>query len=111
MKYTEQEQLDQILFRSEKLRQRKELCALRGLSAAAAALIWVLAVCIGAPGRTGFAKSQTVYGSFLLSEETGGYVLVAVLAFAVGIVVAVLIHRHRGRDKPKDYLTDKENDV
>lgn len=111
MKYTEQEQLQQILLRGEQLRRRKDLRALKGLSAAAGALLCALAVCIGALGRTGFAEARTVYGSFLLSPETGGYVLVAVLAFAVGIVVAAIIHRRRGRQKPKDFFTDKENDI
>lgn len=91
MKYTEQEQLQQILLRGEQLRRRKDLRAFKGLSASAAALLCALAVCIGSLGRTGFAESRTVYGSFLLSAETGGYVLVAVLAFVLGVVIAILL--------------------
>ena len=97
MKYTEQEQLDEILHRSRRLRQRKNRNVLRGLSASAAVLFFALAGCIGVLGGKGVLESRTVYGSFLLSAETGGYVLVAVLAFVTGIIVTVLIERYRRR--------------
>lgn len=97
MKYTEQEQLQQILLRGEQLRRRKDLRALKGLSASAAALLCALAVFVGALGRTGFAESRTVYGSFLLSAETGGYVLVATVAFALGVCVTLLCARYQKR--------------
>lgn len=95
MKYTEQEQLDEILFRSRGLRQKKERNILRGLSASAALLFFALAGCIGTLGGKGVLESRTDYGSFLLSAETGGYVLTAVIAFVAGVITAVLIRRYR----------------
>lgn len=100
MKYTEQEQLHEIMQRGERLRQRKERRMTRSLAASASALFVLPAACIGAFGEAGYAGTTTVYGSFLLSAEAGGYVLAAVIAFALGVVVTVLLHRYKGRDKP-----------
>lgn len=100
MNYTEKEQLEQIILRSRKLCQRKERNALRGLSAAAAVLFFSLIGSIGTLGGKSISGSRTDYGSFLLSAETEGYVLVAVLAFLAGVITAVVIQRNRksGRD-------------
>lgn len=99
MRYTEQEQLCEIVKRSEKLRKQKVQRATRGLSASVSALFVLLAVCIGVFGRNGYMGTPTDYGSFLLAAEAGGYVLAAVIAFALGVVVTVLIHRFRNKNK------------
>ena len=95
MKYTEQEQLDEILLRVERLRHRKDRNVIRALSTSVAVLFFALAACIGTLGGKGVLESRTDYGSFLLSAETGGYVLTAVIAFVAGVITAVLIQRHR----------------
>ena len=95
MKYTEQEQLDEILLRGEKLRYRKDRNVTRGLSTSVAVLFFALAACIGTLGGKGVLESRTDYGSFLLSAETGGYVLTAVIAFVAGVITAVLIKKYR----------------
>ena len=95
MKYTEQEQLEEILHRGKKLRQRRDKNLMRGFSATATALLFALTACIAKFGGSGVLESRTDYGSFLLSAETGGYVLTAVLAFAVGAIITVIIHRYR----------------
>ncbi len=98
MKYTSQEQMEQILNRSAQLREEKERHRTGALSASAGALVLVLAVSIIALGRTGYVEeARGAYGAFLLSPDVGGYVLVAVLAFAVGVLLTVLIHRYRQR--------------
>ena len=95
MKYTEQEQLSEILLRGEKLRCRKDRNVTRGLSTSVAVLFLALAGCIGTLGGKGVLESRTDYGSFLLSAETGGYVLTAVIAFVMGVITTVLIKRYR----------------
>lgn len=95
MKYTEQEQLEEILHRGKELRLRKDKNLLRGLSATATVLLLTLTVCISKLGGKGTLESRTDYGSFLLSAETGGYVLTAVLAFAVGALITVIIYKYR----------------
>ena len=98
MKYTEQEQLNEILLRGERLRRRKDRNVTRGLSTSVAVLFFALAACIGTFGGKGVLESRTDYGSFLLSAETGGYVLTAVIAFVAGIITAVLIRRSKRRE-------------
>ena len=49
------------------------------------------------PGITGNKEQYTAYamGALILGPETGGYVIVALLAFALGIVVTILIQKHK----------------
>lgn len=49
------------------------------------------------PGITGNKEQYTAYamGALILGPETGGYVIVALLAFALGIVVTILIQTHK----------------
>ena len=97
MKYTKQEQLNEILIRGKNLRQRKDRQALQGLSATVVALFAVLATCIGSFGGKAVLESRTDYGSFLLSAEVGGYILVAVVAFVAGVIVAVVLQMRRSK--------------
>ena len=95
MKYSNQEQLNEILSRSKKLTERKEHRIMQSLYVTATALTFVLMLCIGAfTGKHSMNKTSS-YGSFLLSEEAGGYILVAIIAFVVGIIVATLIYKQR----------------
>ena len=50
-----------------------------------------------APSVTGSTKQYTAYtmGATILGPEAGGYVIVALLAFALGIVVALFIQKQR----------------
>ena len=43
------------------------------------------------------ASSQGTYGAMLLYEDAGGYVLVAVVAFAAAVVITALCIRHRNK--------------
>ena len=95
MKYTEQEQLEEIIARGKEFRKKKERRITGALAAAATALIAVLVIGMGTVGKTGHTGAASAYGSFLLAEEAGGYVLVAVLAFALGAIVTGLVCRHR----------------
>ena len=102
MKYTKQEQLNEILIRGEKMRQRKDKNMFRVLYATAALLFISLVGIIGILGGGIVLESGTAYGSFLLSAEIGGYVLVAVLAFVTGIITAIVITRRIKNEKNED---------
>ena len=54
----------------------------------------LLAVFRQAAGAGGKWLSPSAYGSFLLSEAAGGYVLAGVIAFAAGVIAAVLVRRN-----------------
>lgn len=65
----------------------------------AAALLFVI---VAVSGRANSAFTGTVYGSFLLSVEAGGYVLAAVIAFALGVAVTLLCIRRKNIQAKKE---------
>ena len=49
-------------------------------------------------GQRGHGIAISGYGAAsLLSENAGGYVLAAVIAFALGVIITVLMHRHKNK--------------
>ena len=98
MKYTSEEGFEEILRRGKQIKEKKERQTSHVLTAVtgclAVALIGVLSVFAGA----GAAGTQTAYGSFLLPMEAGGYMLTAVIAFALGVLVTLTIRRYRKKN-------------
>lgn len=103
MKYTTEKALAEIMHRSEQIRVRKERRFCRMLSVAAgtmcAALVFLITVM---PGMEAGSASGSVYGSLLLGREAGGYVLAAVIAFALGVTVTLLCLYFKKRKNKKD---------
>lgn len=98
MKYTTEEALTEILRRREQLVSQRNRHTLRVLSGAASIILSALMVAITLlPNGVSSAPAGTVYGSFLLSAEAGGYVLAAVIAFVLGVCVTLLSLRYRRR--------------
>ena len=64
----------------------------------------LIAMLVIVPGITGSEEQYAAYsmGAMILGPETGGYVIVALLAFALGIVVTILIQKHRQVEKWKE---------
>ena len=87
--------LDEIFRRAEAIRRRQEEHRTRLLGGATAALALALIVTVGGFAGRGAEIRGTALGAFLLGPEAGGYVLVALLAFMLGIVAALLAQRHR----------------
>ena len=100
MKYTTEEALAEIMRRSEQVSIRRNRCACRRLSGLTGALLAALVLVIAVmPGGGATAPTEPVYGAFLLSREAGGYVLAAVLAFALGVAVTLLcLKRKQSKD-------------
>ncbi len=96
MKYTTEEAISEIMRRSRRVSIRRDRRACRKLSGAAGALFAVLVLVIALlPGKVAIEYSSSVYGSFLLSQEAGGYVLAAVIAFVLGVVITLLCLRYK----------------
>ena len=90
-----EEQMQEILRRRTYYKLKKEI---RRLSAAAVGLAAMLiAAVIFAPmiADTSGAGSATVYGSTILGPEAGGYVIVALLAFTLGVVITTALQKTR----------------
>ena len=94
--------LDEIFRRAEAVRRRHEENLAQLLGGATAALALALIVMIGGFAGRGTEIRGTALGAFLLGPEAGGYVLVALIAFALGIAAALLAQRHRRMKQRKE---------
>lgn len=95
MKYTAEEELVEIMRRSKKVilhRERRKVRLMAGLTGVIALAAVVALILL--PGGTATTK-ESVYGAFLLADETGGYVLVALISFILGIAVAFLCIKYK----------------
>ena len=92
-----EEQMTEIRRRRFVYGERKKI---RRLAASAACMsLMLLGVMVFAPVVSGgtYAGVESVYGATILGPEIGGYVIVAILAFSLGIAVAILIQRKRNK--------------
>ncbi len=100
MKYTKDEAFDEVMRRSRVLKQKHARKTAALLSLSACAVMAAMLLVIGRFGRSGTGmSSQSAYGSFLLPTEAGGYILAAVIAFAVGVGVTLCIQKYRKSHK------------
>ena len=96
MKYTPDEALSQILRRSERIALRRKRRSCQRLTGICSALLAVLVLGITVmPEKLAVTSAGSVYGSFLLSREAGGYVLIALIAFVLGVTVTLLCQKGR----------------
>ena len=102
MSFTTEEALQEVLKRSEEIRIRNGQRKTAALAAATMTLLSGLILVIASFAGTATAEiTESTYGAFLLSAQYGGYILVAVLAFAAGAALTALI-MHRGRDRKEN---------
>lgn len=79
--------------------RRQEAHALWGLSALCLFLAVALIGTIGAFTGPGHSAALSVYGSILLHEDVGGYVLAGVISFTAAVVITALCIRYRKENK------------
>lgn len=109
MKYNQDTAVREILHRSNILRKKKERIMVRVLCASSAALFALLVLSIGIVFRdASLDPEQSVFGSFLLPTEAGGYVLAALIAFIAGVAVTLIIHRSQEKKKQEE-KNDKDD--
>lgn len=87
--------------------RRRETRALCGLSALCLLLSISLVGTIGALTGAGHSAALSLYGSILLHEDAGGYVLVGVISFTAAVVMTVLCVKYRERKKEPSEKEDK----
>lgn len=83
--------------RQRKHRQEKRI--LCGLSVLCLFLCVSLVSTIGAFTGSGHSAALSMYGSILLHEDVGGYVLVGVISFTAAVVITVSCIKYRDRKK------------
>lgn len=96
MRYDTDEALRELVVRCARIRQRRERRVAQGLAALSltccALLVASAALLVPAEPAT---VGMVAYGAYLLPGEAGGFVLAAVVAFALGAAVTLLCLRHR----------------
>ena len=94
------EQLKEIYSRAEKIRTRRRARA-RMTAAVCVCLVLIAALGIVMPAVRGEVAAQkgTVYGSLVLTSPALGFIVIGVLAFALGVCVTLLCMRYRGDEK------------
>ena len=85
-------------------RQRREAIS---LSAACILLCAALMQTAGTVVGPGQPEAWGVFGSMLLRQDAGGYVLVAIVSFAAAVVITVLCFRLRIRENQKKGAANK----
>ena len=96
-----EDQMAEIRRRSLLYREKKQI---RALSLLASGLgILLMAVMMFAPGVSQTVGiSNSVLGAMILEPEAGGYVIVALLAFSLGIMVTIITQKYRKTDEMQD---------
>ena len=89
-----EDQMAEIRRRSLLYREKKQIRALSFLASGIGVLLMaVLMIAPGVSGTVGISNSHL--GATILGPEAGGYVIVALLAFALGIIVTLLIQKKK----------------
>ena len=95
--------LNEIFRRAEAVRRKRDERVARALGGATGALALALITMIGGLSGRGAEIHGTALGAFLLGPEAGGYVLVALIAFVLGIVIALLVQRRKRIDASQNH--------
>ncbi len=97
MNYSDEDALKEVLKRKDKIIRRRSSKTCGYLAAAGTALFAALVTVISVlpAGSATPVSGGSIYGAFLLGREAGGYVLAAVIAFILGVVVTLLCIKYR----------------
>ena len=93
MKYTTENALNEIKRRARRIKREHNRKVTRLLASSASLCLIALFAVISAFSDSQVFGAQSEYGAFILPAETGGYVLVAVIGFTLGILITLLINR------------------
>ncbi len=95
MKYTKDEALEEIIKRGRKIREKRNKRITGTLSTATVISTFILFLSISIFTGNVVTGTNSAYGSFLLPTEVLGYVLVAVIAFVMGVIITVIIKKYK----------------
>ena len=102
MKYTAKESLQEVLDRSERVKQERECRRLGFFSLGVCALLLTLTLALASVPDLPQSDSGSAMGSFLLKAQTGGIVAAVVLAFTLGVLVTLLLIRRKKLESTKN---------
>lgn len=85
------DRLDAMHKRADELRRKRDVLVMRVLGTASALLLVSLIGVMTLLGTAGHSVSADgMYGTSMLNESTGGYILVAIISFMLAVVITVL---------------------
>lgn len=88
--------------RVRQLRRKRDKNTIVGLSALCLALLSCLVGTMSALMDSTPSATPGMYGSMLLYQNAGGYVLVGVVSFTVAMVVTALCIKYRNKEKKQN---------
>ncbi len=108
MKYTLDESLAEFDKRKKSAEKKRHKRNERALFSGVGILSVMLIVSLfNVIGLTVPGQGNSNYGSFLLSPESGGYIVVAIIAFVLGILLTIAVLYRNGRLKGKKSAKDQ----
>jgi len=102
MKYTKDEALEEIIKRGRKIRDKRNKRITDALSTATVIATFILFLSISIFTGNVVTGTHSAYGSFLLPTEVLGYVLVAVIAFVMGVIITVIVKKFKRTEKDNE---------
>ena len=97
MKYTTENALKEIKRRAKVIRQKREKKITDILTMSSFFSLIALIAVISTYSSSKVSGLQTEYGAFILSAETGGYILAAVLGFVLGVSITLVIRHMKNK--------------
>jgi len=97
VKYTTESALKEIERRAGIIRRNHERKVTNILTTVAGVTLIALFAVIGEFSGAAISRTQTEYGAFILSAETGGYILTALLGFVLGVLVTLIVKRIKNK--------------
>ncbi len=91
MKYSKEEALEEIRRRAGIIRQKHDRKVTNILTTTAGFTLIALFAVIGIFSGSAISATPSAYGAFIISAESGGYVLAGVLGFVFGVIVTLLV--------------------
>ena len=95
MKYTTENALNEIKRRARQIKREHNRKVTRLLASSACLSLIALFAMIGIFSGSELPETQTMYGSIILQAKTGGYALIAVLGFFLGVLATLLINHSK----------------
>lgn len=97
---TARERITMLHKRAAELERQKRKTQMAVWGSASACLSLFLFMMVWQAGNISCPVINSPYmGSSMLGENVGGYVLVAVVAFAAGVVITVILRKYRDRNR------------
>ncbi|MCR5701531.1 MAG: hypothetical protein K6G76_05225 [Lachnospiraceae bacterium] len=104
MKYNTDDALKEIKSRGKIIKKKHEQRITHILSFSSCFVTFLLVGAFGVFANGSISNPQSGYGSFLLYADIGSYVLTAVIAFILGVIVTVAINHYKKRNGSSDSI-------